>query len=168
MTGDLTGLRLLIAEDEADLRLGLTRLLERQGAQVRAVPDGEQALRALEQEFADLVLTDLMMPRMTGSDLLLAVRARFPRTQVVIFTGFGTIQTAVACLRDGAAHFLTKPFDNDEVVQIVARLGRQVLAARSSPAAEPRGLIVEDPAMQQAVALAERGARSPVAILIPG
>jgi DNA-binding NtrC family response regulator len=165
----LGGIRVVVAEDADDLRLGLTRLLTHLGARVRAAPNGKEALALIESEVPDLVLTDLMMPRMSGSDLLMEVKARFPSVQVVIFTGFGTIQTAVTCLRAGAAHFLTKPFDNAEVVQITERLGRQVQAQRNEPrAAAGREFIATDPSMRAALEILERAARTPLPVLIEG
>ncbi len=165
----LAGIDVVVAEDTADLRLGITRLLAQLGATVRAAEDGRAALRLIEERVPHLVLTDLMMPHMSGSDLLMEVKARFPSVQVVIFTGFGTIQTAVTCLRAGAAHFLTKPFDNAEVVQITERLGRQVRAERTEPrAAGGREFIAADPAMRATLEILERSARTPVAVLLEG
>ncbi len=167
----LGGVHILVVDDEADIRLGLTRLLERLGADVRAARDGAEALRMFDAEPADVVVTDLMMPRMSGTELLTEVKTRSRTTQVVIVTGFGTIQTAVQSLRSGAAHFLTKPFDNDEVVQVVERLGLQVLAARAAQHRDvPRGapLIGIDPAMLRVMDLVDRAARSPVPVLVEG
>ena len=138
-------------------------------------------------EPADIVVTDLQMPRMTGSELLPRLRS-FPHPpEVVILTGYGTIQTAVACLQAGAAHFLTKPFDNDEILQIIERLGRALLGRRRTTApvaedgaafvlstsseatpADETGLVAVDPAMKRAVELVDRAAPLPVAVLIEG
>ena len=171
MTGtarELETLRILVVDDEDDLRLGLERLVSRLGSSVRSAADGRDALTLLEQEPADLLVTDLMMPRMSGSALLDEVKRRMPTTEVVILTGYGTIQTAVSCLQKGAAHFLTKPFDNDEVLQVLRRLGRQVVAKRRRKAAGHVDPIAVDPAMTRVLELARRAARSPVPVLIEG
>jgi DNA-binding NtrC family response regulator len=171
MTGaarDLQALSILVVDDEDDLRLGLERLVARLGGVVRSAADGQDALALLEQAPADIVVTDLMMPRVSGSALLDEVKRRMPETEVVILTGYGTIQTAVSCLQMGAAHFLTKPFDNDEVLRVLRRLGRQVVARRrggGSGQIEPTAV---DPAMSRVVELARRAARSPVPVLIEG
>lgn len=165
----LAGLRVLLVDDEDDIRLGLRRLLERFGPDLEEAPDGADAVRMIEREGPfDLILTDLMMPRMSGGDLLKHVKSHCPETEVVIFTGYGTIRTAVQCVRDGAAHFLTKPFDNDEICRIVERLGRQLITRRERQDAEQRRFIAEDPRMRSVVDLVDRVAKSPVPVLIEG
>ena len=166
----IDGLRVLVVDDEMDIRNGLRKLIATLGATVEVAADGVEALEQFEQEPPDLVLSDLMMPRMTGAELLRAIKERFPSTEVVLLTGFGTIQTAVTCIQDGAAHFMTKPFDNNEVVSLVTRLGRQILARRSSeePSAHGPRIIAEDPAMIRVLQLVGRVADSPVAVLIEG
>jgi DNA-binding NtrC family response regulator len=168
----LSGLRVLVVDDEADIRQGLRRLIASLGATVSMAADGQEALQHLSRESADLVLSDLMMPRMSGSELLLEIKRRSPATVVVVITGFGTIQSAVASLQNGAAHFMTKPFDNQEVLRLVERLGRQVLAQRSAPPgirpSQGTLIIAEDPAMVRVMELVARVAPSPVAVLIEG
>ncbi len=168
---DLRGVRVLIVDDEEDIRLGLQKLVARLGAEVRVAADGAEALEIVRAKGIDLVLTDLMMPRMTGQELLVAVMEFAPDTLVVILTGFGTIQTAVAGLQAGAAHFMIKPFENEEVRSLVTRLGRQVLARRASVAVsggDGPDLVAEDPAMRRVLELVGRVARSPVPVLIEG
>ena len=106
----LAALRVLVVDDEADIRLGLRRLLSGIGIEAREAASGLLALERLDELPADLIITDLMMPGLTGVELLTAVKQRRPETMVVLLTGFGTVQTAVQCLQAGAAHFLTKPF----------------------------------------------------------
>ena len=171
--GPIAGLRVLVVDDEADIRLGLDRLVSALGAAVRQAASAEAALAALELEEADLVLTDLAMPGLSGEALLGEVKRRWPSTAVVLLTGYGTIPAAVSCLQAGASHFLTKPFDNDEIQALVARLGRQILAARpgrTGAGADGAGpvLIAEDPRMRRVIELAERVAPSPVPVLIEG
>lgn len=166
----ISGLRVLIVDDEVDIRNGLKKLIEPMGALVQVAGDGVEALACVEREAPDLILTDLMMPRMSGSELLQAVKERHPRTEVIVLTGFGTIQIAVTCLQTGAAHFMTKPFDNGEVLTLVTRLGRQILSTRENQDSGHRhpGIIAEDPAMQRVLQLVDRVAASPVPVLIDG
>ncbi len=168
---DYASLAVLVADDEPDIRLGLRRLLETLGvSDVREAGGGLEALENLKQRPADIVLTDLMMPGMTGAELLEAVKRRWPETVVVLLTGFGTVQTAVQCLQGGAAHFLTKPFDNAEITGLLRRLGAQVLARRTA-AGTPRrdaAIIAEDERTQAVFALVDRVAPSAVPVLIEG
>ena len=166
----IAGLRVLVVDDEADIRRGLEKLISTLGAVVEGAADGLEALECLERFQPDLVLTDLMMPRMSGAELLPALKEHSPSTEVVVLTGFGTIQTAVSCLQNGAAHFMTKPFDNQEIVSLVTRLGRQLLARRHAPtaAADAAAIVAEDPAMQRVMQLVERVAMGPVPVLIEG
>ena len=168
---DFASLAVMVADDEPDIRLGLRRLLEILGiTDVREAGGGLEALEDLRQRPADIVLTDLMMPGMTGAELLEAVKRRWPKTVVVLLTGFGTVQTAVQCLQGGAAHFLTKPFDNAEITGLLRRLGAQVLARRSAAGAPRRdvAIIAEDERTQAVFALVERVAPSNVPVLIEG
>jgi len=169
---DLARLRVLVVDDEADIRLGLSRLAASVGAQVAEAENGAVALELIERNGADVVLTDLMMPRMSGAELLVEIKRRTPETEVVILTGYGTVQSAVQCLQSGAAHFLTKPFNNEEVTRLVERLGRQVLARRAVPETGPtagaRTLIAEDARMRTVLELVARVARTPVPVLIEG
>ena len=163
---ELVQLRVLVVDDEADIRLGLARLARSVAASVEQAENGVAALKVLERSGADVVLTDLMMPKMGGAELLAEIKKRSPETEVVILTGYGTVQSAVQCMHAGAAHFLTKPFDNAAVTLLIERLGRLVLASRV-PAEGTRFLTV-DPRMQSVVELSARVAKSPVAVLIEG
>ncbi len=167
--GELHGLRVLLVDDEADILLGLRILLAPLGAEIVTAESGRAALDQLGDDGADLVLTDLQMPEMSGTELLAEVKAKWPATEVVILTGFGSIQAAVWCMQNGASQFLTKPFDNDEIRGIVLRLGRQLLAARATELPVGDGTIVaEHPRMRAVLQLVERVARAPVTVLIEG
>ena len=165
----LDGLRVLVVDDEADLREGLRKLISTLGATVGVAADGVEALEQVERDGADVVLTDLMMPRMTGSEVLATVRERFPDTRVVVLTGYGTIHGAVSAMQGGAAHFMTKPFDNEDVLLLVTRLGRQVLAERVAAGIPgSAGIVAQDASMQRIMSLVERVASSPAPVLIEG
>ena len=166
---DLSAVRVLVVDDEPDLRLGLRMLLGNAGFSVGEAASGADALREFERSGADVVLTDLQMPGMSGTDLLAELKRRAPATIVVVLTGFGTIQTAVWCVQHGASHFLTKPFDNDELVRLMTRLGRQVLAGRRERRAEgAESVVAEDPRMQRVMDFVRRVAGTPVAVLVEG
>jgi len=166
---ELATVKVLVVDDEADIRLGLRMLLAGHGFSVTEAASGADALSEFERAGADVIVTDLQMPGMSGTDLLAEVKRRAPATIVVVLTGFGTIQTAVWCVQHGAAHFLTKPFDNDELVRIMTRLGRQVLAGRREQRAEgAEPVVAEDPRMQRVMELVRRVAPTPVPVLIEG
>ncbi len=166
---DLSDLQVLVVDDEDDIRLGLKRLMQSLGARVAEAATGADALRRLERQPADLVLSDLMMPGMTGAELLVEVKRRWPGTAVAILTGYGTVQTAVQCLQDGAAHFLTKPFDNQEILRLVQRLGCQILARKGNVSSPDAGVLVaEDPGMKRVLDLVRRAAPSPMPVLVEG
>ncbi len=167
---DFLSLKVLVVDDEEDLRLGLRKLIAGLGPEVHVAADGVEALEVLEREGIDLILTDMMMPRMAGNELLATVKKKAPEVEVVILTGFGTIQSAVSCLQEGAAHFMCKPFDNKEVISLVSRLGRQILASRHSQGggADSAELVAVDPAMVRVMQLVDRVSGSPVPVLIEG
>jgi DNA-binding NtrC family response regulator len=166
---ELAAVKVLVVDDEADIRLGLRMLLTERGFDVTEADGGAAALAAFEKTGADVVLTDLQMPGMSGAELLAEIKRRAPGAVVVILTGFGTIQAAVWCMQHGASHFLTKPFDNEELLTLFTRLGRQVLAARrGARAADAGALVAEDPRMRRVLDLVRRVAPTPVAVLIEG
>ena len=162
----ISELHVLVVDDEADIRLGLTRLLGTLGIQAGQAADGLEALTQLRNQEWDLVLTDLMMPGMTGSELLAEIKKTWPDVAVVLLTGFGTVQTAVQCVQAGASHFLTKPFDNEEILGIIQRLGMQLLAKRQSPKIGIDVMVAEDPATKRVLSLVEKVAPQPVPVLI--
>lgn len=100
---------ILIIDDEASVRQVLATFLSHRGHVVRQASSGEEALRALEGMPAELVVTDLRMPGISGIEVLRRVRDRWPAAEVVLVTGFGTVDDAVEALRLGAYDFLLKP-----------------------------------------------------------
>jgi len=109
----------LIVEDDRNLLELYTEILLEEGYEVAAALDGLGALRALEGDVFDLVLTDVMMPGGTGVDILRAVRERDLDVPVVLVTGHPTVETAVQALEMGALHYLVKPVATDELVRSV-------------------------------------------------
>ena len=102
--------RVLIVDDDADLRDDLREVLARQGYETAAAADGQEALEKLESWFPDVIVTDLMMPRLDGFELLRTLRQRGPVIPAIVLTGFGSLEKSLAVIRDVEAFwFLEKP-----------------------------------------------------------
>ncbi len=103
--------RILIAEDEKNQRDLLEGFLKKEGFSVDAVSNGREALQTLENNFFDIVLLDYKMPELDGLHTLKEVRQRYPELPVVMMTAYGTVETAVASMKEGALDYLTKPIE---------------------------------------------------------
>jgi len=168
--------RILVAEDEANLRLVLQKELERHGYRVQVAPDGEAALRKLEETNVDVLLCDINMPRMDGIELLRRVHERPNPPEVIMLTGQATVETAVEAMKLGAYDYLTKPYSITELDVRVRQAAekrrlrvdnlrlREQLARQS---ALPEMVSVSE-AMKEAVRLIGRVAPSDTSVLITG
>ena len=111
----------LIVEDETNMARSLSRILERRGYGVGIAAEGNEALTRLDSEPFDVVITDLKMPGMGGMELLAKMHERGHRHPTIVLTGFGTVQGAVEAMKLGAADYLIKPYNPDELLLIVER-----------------------------------------------
>ena len=124
--------RVLVVDDEKNIREGLGKALELDGHRATLTADGEEALRALAGDEIDLIISDLRMPVLSGEDLLKRVVSSYPAVPVIILTGHGTIESAVQAMRDGAYDFLTKPVNLDRLGLLVKRaLSRRQLVLQN-------------------------------------
>jgi len=173
---ELKTARILIAEDEANLRLVLQKELERLGYRVQAAPDGEAALRKLEESNVDVLLCDINMPRIDGMEVLRRVHERPNPPEVIMLTGQATVETAVEAMKLGAYDYLTKPYRITELdVRVkqaaekrrlrVDNLRLREQLARQSGLPE---IVSVSAAMTEAVRLVERVAPSEASVLITG
>ena len=122
MNGEPT---LLVVDDEASNLESLERIFAREGLTVLRAPDGKDALELLRKHRVDVLLTDLMMPRhLAASICCKAAKQISPETEVVLMTAYGTVETAVEAMNEGAYDFVTKPLKRAHVVRIVARRSR--------------------------------------------
>jgi DNA-binding NtrC family response regulator len=128
--------RVLVVDDEKNLTLVLKEILSRAGFEVLAFNDPEKALESLESEPLDAVITDLAMPGKDGFAILDFCRKFRPEVPVILLTAFGTVDSAVAALRRGAADFVTKPFDQEELLASI----RKAAASSREQSREPRVL----------------------------
>jgi response regulator RpfG family c-di-GMP phosphodiesterase len=113
--------RVLVVDDEKFIRDILADFLTMEGYAVRTAEDGAQALSELSHSSFDLVISDLKMPKMGGLDLLQHVGHLQPEALTVIMTGFGTVETAIDAMKQGAYDYILKPFKVEEIVHVVQR-----------------------------------------------
>ncbi|MGH9816432.1 MAG: sigma-54-dependent transcriptional regulator, partial [Candidatus Acidiferrales bacterium] len=112
---------ILVIDDEEEIREGLELLLSSEGYHVSAAGDGERGLAALQERPFDLLLLDVNLPGRNGLDLLKEVKTRMPDLAVILITAYGSIDTARAAFKSGAADYITKPWSNDELLAQVAQ-----------------------------------------------
>jgi len=110
--------KILVVDDEEVVRLSHIRTLASIHCNVEVVRDGTEALRVMELRPADVVLLDLRMPGMNGMEVLKAIKHRWPETEVVIITGYPTVETAKEAVRLGAYDYLAKPVGPDDVINV--------------------------------------------------
>jgi DNA-binding NtrC family response regulator len=148
-------LDILLIDDEADVRLPLGEALRDLGHRVSLAADGGEAMRCLDHQTFNLVMSDVRLPKVDGFTILRRVRAERPETHVVLMTAFGTIQEAVAAVKEAAVDYVTKPFELPEVLGIVSRIDerwrliRELAEARAQLAANHAEHMIEgrSPAM---------------------
>lgn len=169
--------RVALIEDDADLRVSTTQLLTLAGFAVDAYPTAAPALAALDADFAGVVVTDVRLPHMSGTEVFELLRARDPTLPVILITGHGDVAMAVAALKAGAWDFLTKPFDPDVLVAAVARAAtarmlaldnRRLRAAAEGAGEGDAGLIGTSPAIERLRALIPTLADADIDLLIEG
>lgn len=113
--------RILVVDDEQIVRLSCERALGPAGYEIDVAVDAYEGLKKLESGSFDLVLTDLKMPGMDGIEFLEKVKAGWPEVQVVIVTGYQTIDTAVKSIKLGAFDYVNKPFTPEQIKEVVER-----------------------------------------------
>jgi ATP-dependent Lon protease len=118
----LNEFHILIVDDEEIARTNLQYVLQKEGYRVRTAANGLDALRQLESYEFELILTDLKMEKMDGIQLLQSAKQIAPNTEIVLITGFATVSSAVDALKKGAAHYLPKPIDLDELRSTVRQI----------------------------------------------
>jgi DNA-binding NtrC family response regulator len=174
MTAASEAERILVVDDAPDTLELIQRNLTANGYQVFAAPGAAEALRLLESTPIDLVVTDLKMPQISGLDLARHVRENLKDTEVMMITGFPSIQGAVTAVKLGAQDYLTKPFTDEELLSAVHRILDVLRARRNTqngsqqePAALP-GLIGGSRAMKEVFEVIRKAAATRATVLITG
>lgn len=168
--------RVLVVDDEVIMRDFLVEALKRKGCEACAAESGEKAIRLLKEQTFDLVITDMKMPGLSGIDLLKEVKTLSPQTFVMIVTAFGTIENAVEAMKEGAFHYLIKPFSLDSLMALIEKANQHVALVEENrylrqqcvrnPDQYP--LIAESPAMKSILQQVQQVAKSHANVFITG
>ncbi len=120
--------RIIVIDDEDIVLISCQRALAPEGYDVRIVKSGMDGLKMLESEAFDLVLTDLKMPDIDGIEVLRIVKGKWPSVEVIIITGYQTVETAVKAMKLGAFDYIEKPFTPEQILSVV----KNAIAHRAS------------------------------------
>jgi two-component system response regulator AtoC len=165
--------RILIADDELNMRRVLEAILRRVGYEVVTAANGNEALAQMNRDI-NMVITDLKMPILDGMGLLRRLSADYPDVPVVMITAHGSVENAVEAVKLGAFDYLEKPFDQEQIHQIVAKAMRTHMLSRRDARPEDTTvhgrfrLVGESSAIRQVYAVVEKVADTPSTVLITG
>ena len=168
---------LVVDDDLANLE-SVSRIVQREGLQALSATNGKEALELLRRPEVSVMVTDLMMPGMDGQELLKAARAVRPDVEVVLMTAYGTVETAVASMKEGAYDFITKPLKRHSLVKVVNKaLEKQALLAENRDlmarladlgAPGGRSLVGQSPAFRALMDMLRQAAPSSATVLLVG
>ncbi len=167
--------RILVVDDEKSMREILHIFLKNEGYSVTLADNGESAVEAVKRDIFDLIITDMNMPGVSGMDLLKSVKKIAPDTIVVVITAFGTTESAVEAMKQGAYDYIQKPFQMDDIRLVVKnalekqRLRKDVSILKEqlrTPSLE--NIIGSSPAMQSLFTIISKSAESSASVLITG
>jgi two-component system chemotaxis response regulator CheY len=124
--GSLTGNgRILVVEDDSDVRRAIRLMLEKAGYDILEAADGQAAIEAIHtgenQLVVDAIICDMRMPKINGLQAIAYFKTHFPHVPVVVLTGFPDTEMAVSCLRDGVVDYLVKPVDSEHLQSAISR-----------------------------------------------
>ncbi len=165
--------KILIVDDELNMLLVLEAMLKKERYDVVTASDGREALNILKNDDVAVVVTDLKMPRLDGLGLLSRIEADYPSIPVIIITAHGTVETAVEALKSGAFDYITKPFDQDELKNIIKKafktrtLNKNELVS-SSKKTDQGEIIGSSKRMVEIYGLVEKVAPTTTTVLITG
>jgi DNA-binding NtrC family response regulator len=168
--------RILVVDDEVNARTALAELLRDEGYEVETAADAFKALGKLESFAPDVVLSDLKMPGMDGIELVRKIQAMEDAPAVVVMTAFGAVQSAVDAMRAGAAEYLTKPLNFDELLVVLTRVfdhqrlrsEARRMRQRLSERVARQNIVGASPPMQRVFEVIEQVAPSKATVLLTG
>ncbi len=168
--------RILVVDDEVLMRNFLAEALKRKGIEVSTAESGEKALILLREHSFDMIITDMKMPGLTGLDVLKRVKEISPHTLVIVVTAFGTIENAVEAMKNGAFHYLIKPFSLESLMANIEKANQHMALIeensylRQQIGSNPFGrhVVAESPAMQKILQDVQHIAKSNASVFING
>jgi DNA-binding NtrC family response regulator len=165
----------LVVDDEPSNLTSIRKIFEREGMRVLTAESAKDALEAARKHRVEVVLTDLMMPGPNGVELLRAMKEVSPDTEVVLMTAYGTVETAVQAMREGAYDFVEKPLKRMSIVKSVQKAAeRQSLVAENRSLKQElklltnRDIVGQSPALRRVLDIATQAAPSSATVLILG
>ena len=174
---DRQKLSILIVEDGQSQREMLRDFLKEKGHEVSEAREGREAIDLLARSYVDLLLVDFKMPGMDGVELLERVKEINPEIEVVMMTAYGTVETAVRAMKAGAADYITKPIELDELLILIDRISERRTLRRENEilrdelgrkGVTARDIVFKSEAMDEVINLAGRVADSRATVLIQG
>jgi two-component system NtrC family response regulator len=167
---------ILVVDDEPNYRLIISELLKDEGYETFTAGSGEEAMKVVRETDLDLIITDMLMPGMTGLELLTEAKIFNPDLPIIMITAFGEVEKAVAAMQAGAFNYLTKPFNNDELLVSIKKaidhysLVRENVRLKSEVTTRYNfsNMIAKDEKMQQVFSLIEKVAPTTASVLITG
>ena len=174
-----SGNKVLLVDDEAAMRHMLRLVLEKEGYRISEAGEGAEALRCLQEQTFDLVLCDLRMPGMDGRTFLKEATTLDKLPTIIMMSAYGSLDTAIECLKEGAYDYISKPFKTDEVVLTLRKAQERIRLQgenrrlreelkRSGLASGQAGILYRSAAMGRVMSLVSRLADSSSAVLITG
>lgn len=168
--------RILVVEDEKSMREVLTMLLEEEGYDIVSVPDGQEGIELINDNIFDIVITDIRMPKADGFEVLRKVKEVLPEALVVMITAFGTTESAIEAMKQGAYDYIHKPFKIDEIRLVIRKalekkkLSEEISLLRDKVQSSFRleNIIGKSAKMQELFKLIPRVAQSNSNVLITG
>ncbi|MEO6909001.1 MAG: sigma-54 dependent transcriptional regulator [Abditibacteriaceae bacterium] len=168
--------QILLVDDQSSARLTLTALLKQNGHTLAQAATGADAITKIEKSDFDIIITDLQLGEISGLDILEASRKNNPRTEVIMLTGYGSVETAVAAMKAGAIDYLTKPIDTEELLLAISRaverqrLKSEVKRLRSEVERDfdPGRIVSTSKAMSEVLDMVKKVAPTDAIVLIAG
>jgi DNA-binding NtrC family response regulator len=163
--------KILIVDDEPSMRMALSESLDSCGYKTEAVNNGEEALKVFDQELWDMVITDMRMPGINGLDVLRSIRRKTKDTPVILITAYGTVNTAVDAMKEGATEFIMKPFSLEDLEGAVRKIfaaPEGIEASREHVAEMPFQIVTNNEKMLNILKLLKNIAKSRASVLIQG
>jgi len=165
---------ILVVDDDQNIRKVLRELLDKEGFNVLTASDVDKALPLIDQQDLDLIVTDLKMPGKSGMDLLTLCHEKRPAVPVIMITAFGNVEAAVAAMKKGAYDFITKPFDENELLNVIEKaiseseMNKELISTYFDKETHFSQIIGKTPVMQQVFQMVQKIAPTDSTILITG